>query len=35
VARRTWRASEPVTWVRQLFPGEAYDLVARFGPARG
>lgn len=35
VERRTWRAGEPVTWVRQLFPGEAYDLVARFGPARG
>ena len=35
VERRTWRAGEPVTWVRQLFPGEVYDLVARFGPARG
>jgi GntR family histidine utilization transcriptional repressor len=35
VERRTWRAGEPVTWVRQLFPGEAYDLVARFGRARG
>jgi GntR family histidine utilization transcriptional repressor len=35
VERRTWRAGEPVTWVRQLFPGEAYDLVARFGQARG
>jgi GntR family histidine utilization transcriptional repressor len=34
VERRTWRAGEPITWVRQLFPGEAYDLVARFGPAR-
>jgi len=34
VERRTWRAGQPVTWVRQLFPGEAYDLVARFGPAR-
>jgi GntR family transcriptional regulator, histidine utilization repressor len=34
VERRTWRAGEPVTRVRQLFPGEAYDLVARFGPAR-
>jgi GntR family histidine utilization transcriptional repressor len=34
VERRTWRAGEPVTWVRQLFPGEAYDLVARFGRAR-
>jgi GntR family histidine utilization transcriptional repressor len=35
VERRTWRAGERVTWVRQLFPGEAYDLVARFGRARG
>jgi GntR family histidine utilization transcriptional repressor len=35
VERRTWRAGEPVTWVRQLFPGEAYDLVARFGRSRG
>lgn len=34
VERRTWRAGEPVTWVRQLFPGEAYDLVARFGRGR-
>lgn len=34
VERRTWRAGAPVTHVRQLFPGEAYDLVARFGPAR-
>ena len=31
VDRRTWRGSTPVTTVRQLFPGEAYDLVARFG----
>jgi GntR family histidine utilization transcriptional repressor len=34
VERRTWRSDAPVTWVRQLFPGEAYDLVARFGRAR-
>ena len=33
VDRRTWRGGEPVTRVRQIFPGEAYDLVARFGPA--
>lgn len=32
VDRRTWRAGEHVTRVRQIFPGEAYDLVARFGP---
>ena len=35
VERRTWRSGEGVTQVRQLFPGEAYDLVARFGPSRG
>ena len=34
VERRTWRAGVGVTRVRQLFPGEAYDLVARFGPSR-
>lgn len=32
VERRTWRGSERVTYVRQLFLGHAYDLVARFGP---
>lgn len=32
VERRTWRGAERVTYVRQLFPGHAYDLVARFGP---
>ncbi|UIJ44346.1 histidine utilization repressor [Sphingomonas cannabina] len=30
--RWTWRASEPVTYVRQLFPGSRYDLVAEFRP---
>lgn len=35
VDRRTWRAGVGVTRVRQLFPGESYDLVARFGPSRG
>lgn len=34
VERRTWRSGEGVTRVRQLFPGEVYDLVARFGPSR-
>ncbi|MBP6877459.1 MAG: histidine utilization repressor [Phenylobacterium sp.] len=34
VERRTWRAGVGVTRVRQLFPGEGYDLVARFGPSR-
>lgn len=32
VDRRTWRGADHVTRVRQVFPGEAYDLVARFGP---
>lgn len=32
VDRRTWRGPDHVTRVRQIFPGEAYDLVARFGP---
>lgn len=35
VERRTWRGSERITYVRQLFLGEAYDMVARFGPAQG
>ncbi|WP_246659615.1 histidine utilization repressor [Ancylobacter moscoviensis] len=30
--RRTWRGGETVTVVRQLFRGDAYDLVARFSP---
>ena len=33
VDRRTWREGQHVTRVRQIFPGEAYDLVARFGPS--
>ena len=33
--RRTWRGEEPVTWVRLTFPGEAYDLIARFAPETG
>ena len=32
VDRRTWRGPDHVTRVRQIFPGDAYDLVARFGP---
>lgn len=32
VDRRTWREGRGVTRVRQIFPGDAYDLVARFGP---
>lgn len=33
VDRRTWRDGRGVTRVRQIFPGEAHDLVARFGPS--
>jgi GntR family histidine utilization transcriptional repressor len=32
VERRTWRGAERITYVRQLFLGSAYDMVARFGP---
>jgi len=32
VERRTWRAGEWITVVRQIFPGNRYDLVAAFGP---
>lgn len=32
VERNTWRGTEGITWVRQLFLGDAYDLVAKFGP---
>jgi GntR family histidine utilization transcriptional repressor len=31
--RTTWRNGAPVTRVRQTFPGDRYDLVARFTPA--
>lgn len=31
--RWTWRAGDAVTHVRQLFPGNRYDLVAEFKPA--
>jgi GntR family transcriptional regulator, histidine utilization repressor len=30
--RRTWRAAEHITHVRQIFPGTHYDLIARFAP---
>jgi GntR family histidine utilization transcriptional repressor len=30
--RRTWRGADKITHVRLVFPGEAYDLVARFAP---
>jgi GntR family histidine utilization transcriptional repressor len=33
VERLTWRSGEPVTFVRQTFPGDRYDLVEDFAPA--
>lgn len=33
--RQTWRGERHVTHVRQLFPGESYDLIARFTPRAG
>jgi GntR family histidine utilization transcriptional repressor len=33
--RRTWRGEDHITYVRQTFPGEVYDLIARFEPRRG
>lgn len=32
VERRTWRAGETITFVRQLFRGDLYHLIARFAP---
>ena len=32
VERWTWRQGEAVTYVRQVFPGDRYDLVAEFAP---
>jgi GntR family transcriptional regulator, histidine utilization repressor len=31
--RRTWRGTEGITHVQQIFPANGYDLVARFRPA--
>ena len=33
VERWTWRLGKPVTVVRQLFPGDRYDLIAQFSPS--
>ena len=33
--RWTWRMGAGVTFVRQVFPGDAYDLVAHFTPGAG
>jgi GntR family histidine utilization transcriptional repressor len=35
IERRTWRAEEPVTFVKLTYPGEAHELVARFAPSQG
>ncbi len=35
VERWTWRQADPVTYVRQVFPGDRYDLVAEFSPRHG
>lgn len=35
VERRTWRGAQGITFVRQHFRGDSYDLVARFGAAPG
>lgn len=32
--RRTWRGDERITHVRLTFPGDAYDLIARFAPRK-
>lgn len=32
VERRTWRSNVTITFVRQVFLGDVYRLVARFGP---
>ncbi|HLW93590.1 MAG TPA: UTRA domain-containing protein, partial [Roseiarcus sp.] len=34
IERRTWRADEPVTYVKLTYPAEAHELVARFEPSR-
>jgi GntR family histidine utilization transcriptional repressor len=35
IERLTWRGEQPITRVRQVFLGDAWDLVARFAPGRG
>ena len=35
VRRWTWRVGQPITYVRQIFPGDAHDLIARFTPGSG
>lgn len=33
VERHTWRGGDPITYVRQVFLADSYDMVARFGPS--
>lgn len=33
IARRTWRGKAHITQVRQIFPGQTFELIARFNPA--
>lgn len=33
VERWTWRQGQPVTFARQIFPADQYDLIADFSPA--
>lgn len=35
IERLTWRGEQPITRVRQMFLGDAWDLVARFAPGLG
>ena len=35
IERRTWRGEDSITFVRQHFRGDLYDLVARFGRSGG
>lgn len=32
IDRHTWRGEQPVTWVRQMFLADSYELIARFIP---
>lgn len=33
--RRTWKRGQPVTYVRQIFPGDRHSLTAQFRPSEG
>jgi GntR family histidine utilization transcriptional repressor len=34
IERRTWRAEQPVTYVKITYPADAHELVARFAPSQ-